>query len=279
MSRLKLSLGLNVRDTPGQLVRKGRLAEEVGLDGVWVSDLPSERYAPAMAAVLAGETEKVRIGVGPLSPILHPVEHIAKSIRTLIDLFGDRFDLLIAAGDRERLKAVGVEYPPSLPSRMVRALRQIRSRLGRYNTVCRILLGAQGPQMLKASRKFDGVLINFSDTEMLRWAIEKARPSSRSFEVGIFAPAYIHSRLNPRIREMALSAATIVAAGAPPAVARRFRLFPSSGDIVTRFCIIKKVEEFRRYLSELEGLGIEQAVLSFPQGYSVRTIRDLAGVK
>lgn len=53
-----IGLNLNVNDTVSETAAKTREAERLGLDYVWISDLPSQRYAPVVAAAAAAATEK-----------------------------------------------------------------------------------------------------------------------------------------------------------------------------------------------------------------------------
>jgi len=228
---MKIALGLNFNESPQELVKKGRLAESLRLDMVWIGDLPNERYAPAMAALLAEQTTKIGIGLGLISPLLHKEEHIASSLCTLTDLYGERFELLIGPGDRERLRSVGIEYVKHMPTRLTNALQEIRDNLEKHNIRCKIFLGAQGPRMLKASRSFDGVLVNLSNIEMVKWALRHIGSVKEDFEIGVFAPSYIYSNPNSRIEGLALMAAAVVARGASREVMEQARL---SRDIAGR---------------------------------------------
>lgn len=284
---MKISLGLNVNETPDQLVKKGRLAEDIGIDTVWIGDLPNERYAPAMAALLAEQTKRITIGVGLLSPLLHNPEHIASSIRTLNDVYGQRFELLIGPGDRAKLHSVGIEPKRPVPELIVDALDLIRKIFHKYGIPCRIFLGAQGPRMLTVAKNFDGVLINLSDIEMISWAVNRINVDRAGFETGIFAPSYIYTRIDEKIEKSALLSATVVAKGVTQSILERFHIKLSIENIenqqtqqeLTRFCIIKNIADFRYYIATLEELGIEQITLSYPQNYSTETIKELETVK
>lgn len=106
---------------PRELVEYGVLAEELGLDSVWVSDhfLPWRHrggHAPSALAWMAavGErTERVRIGTSVMTPTFryHPAV-LAQMFATMALLTGDRIALGVGTGEALNEIAVsGMDWP------------------------------------------------------------------------------------------------------------------------------------------------------------------------
>ncbi|MBS7626049.1 LLM class flavin-dependent oxidoreductase [Candidatus Bathyarchaeota archaeon] len=300
---LKFGISINFDDTLNTAVAKSIAAETSKLDYLWIPDLPNQRYPPAIAAAAASRTSRIRIGLGLISPILHRPIQIASSMRTLIEYYGERFELCIGPGDRDNLRMVGIDLEriSGIPKMILEAKNEISEHLDRVGLRCRVWLGAQGPRMLKIASKFDGALLNYSDPEMVAWALNKiGRPyETRKWAAGIFAPAYIYREFKPEIYRVLRFASATVALGTSEHVLKRFGL----KDIVTsirgqygskpfstsvlrmvpptvteRFYILKSQEELPSYIRTLESLGIEQVVFAYPQAISLETIRELGEI-
>lgn len=102
-------------------VERVRLAEDLGYKAVWVRDVPmhvpsfgdaGQTYDPfAYLGFLAGQTNRIALGVASIAlPLHHPV-HVAKSAATLDQLTNGRLILGVASGDRyEEYPAMNVDY-------------------------------------------------------------------------------------------------------------------------------------------------------------------------
>jgi hypothetical protein len=219
---------------------------------------------------------------------------------TLIDNYGERFDLLIGPGDRIQLSRIGVEYGnmSTLVTRLVSDVTKIRDELDErgYNSV-RIWLGAQGPKMIAASINADGVLLNYTDPEMLKWALKVLGDIPKEFQVGAFPPAFIAE--NPDCdKEYGLrkSAAT-VALGLGRSVALEFELMDTLSaarislrrkqgidqDVIDaidratlkRFALCTTPEGACDYVKTLDGIGLNMVTFGPPQGTSRKLVKNL----
>jgi hypothetical protein len=299
-SRLNYGLGFNINETIREVVKKSVQAEQLGLDYVWVSDTPAQRYAFTVASAIAAHTKTLRIGLGLLSCFLYTPEQVADGFSTLTEAYGDRFEFLIGPGDRYQLQRVGVSlfHPKGTVDYILDSKNKIEKRLRENKVRGKVWLGAQGPKMLGIARFFDGVLLNYASPEPLKWALSKVgKVSQREFQLGVYAPSYVYSDYNKEVYNLLRTAATVVAVGASPKVLKRFRMrekivavkekmkagfsvefilneVPS--EIVDVFSIYKSTRELKSYLAELSQLGIKHIVFSYPQNFSEKTIRDLA---
>ncbi|MGC8850520.1 MAG: LLM class flavin-dependent oxidoreductase, partial [Candidatus Bathyarchaeia archaeon] len=210
MDELEFSIGLNVNETLEELAVKGVEAEDNGLDQVWVGDHPDQRYPAIAAGLIAAKTRRIKIGLGPLSPFLHPAKHISGMLTTLVEAYGPRFDLCLVPGDRLKLGSVGVAFK-GIPGKMLGSLKILRKRFAEEGVEARIWLGAQGSETLRISALFDGVLLNLSDPEMVEAVIDrsplKKRAKKGDFKLGIFFPSYIYRSYDPEVHRIAEEAA------------------------------------------------------------------------
>ncbi|MGQ9543937.1 MAG: LLM class flavin-dependent oxidoreductase [Candidatus Bathyarchaeia archaeon] len=300
---MKFGISTNVDDTLEASIAKGLAAEISNLDYLWISDLPNQRYPPAVAAAVASRTRKIRIGLGLISPILHPPIQVASFLTTLIEFYGERFELCIGPGDRDQLFRVGIDLNRigDISKVMLEAKDKIVKNLQSRGLECRVWLGAQGPRMLRAASRFDGVLLNYSDPEMLGWALREIGRSNESkmLTVGIFAPSYIYMDFKPEIYQALRFASGTVALGASDHVLKRFGIYESIAQVrkqyglepfntpilrnlplkvIERFGILKSQNEFSSYIKTLKGLGVEHVVFAYPQAISVETIKELGEI-
>jgi alkanesulfonate monooxygenase SsuD/methylene tetrahydromethanopterin reductase-like flavin-dependent oxidoreductase (luciferase family) len=128
-----------LQDSLGQ----AQLAEEVGLDAVWISEhhfLPNGYVGSVLpyAAVMAAATRTIRIGVSVALAPLHDPVHLAEDAAFVDVLSGGRFELGVALGYRD------VEYAGFGTNRA--------ARVGRTEELCQLLRQCWGPGELD----FDG---------------------------------------------------------------------------------------------------------------------------
>ena len=300
---MKWGVALNVRDKIEDTLRKAEVADEGGIDQVWVTDFPAIRYAPIVAAAIAERTTSCRIGVGLMSPLLYSSSHIVQFMSTLVNSYGDRFDLLLGPGDKHALTSVGVSHSTKLMvNKTARALEEIILGISEAGHRCTVLLGAQGPVMIKMSLKADGVLLNYSDLEMVEWGIEQIKSKiSDDFQLGVFPPTFVGDcqdiESNPGI---SLSAA-MVAIGLSRVVRETFglsdrieaaqKLLKNRGqidgevvkllgkEILQRFAFCGTAEQLAVFMKALEELGVSLAVFGPPQGVRKKGVDILVKAK
>lgn len=165
-----------------KIVDHSKLAEEAGVDFVWVTDHYNNRNVYATLTAIAYNTSKVKIGTGVTNPYVVNPCWTAAAIATIHEISGGRAILGIGAGDRITLESIGIKWEKPLTA--VREAVEIMRRLLNGETVkfegkffkvtgarlnfkvdeyIPIYLGAQAPKMLKlAGQVADGVLINAS---------------------------------------------------------------------------------------------------------------------
>jgi F420-dependent oxidoreductase-like protein len=112
-----------------EIVRRARLAEDAGLDGVWVFDHFKPLYADPMGpcleawtllAGLARETERVRLGTLVTGMTYRWPSILAAEVITVDHLSGGRVECAVgAAWNEPEHRALGIEFP-SVSERMDR---------------------------------------------------------------------------------------------------------------------------------------------------------------
>ncbi len=176
---MKIDVILESNNAPETVLKLGRLAEEVGLGGVWVSNMTDARDPFINFSQLAMGTSRIRLGPIAVSPFeLHPMK-MASSLLTLNELAGGRARIVVGAGGGTAT-AMGVPQ-----ERRVRAVRecveilklaaagkpvQYKGEIYKvqwYNpkwvksAAPMIYVGAGGPQMLRSSARYaDGIMVS-----------------------------------------------------------------------------------------------------------------------
>lgn len=297
---MNYGLGVNVNETTAEIVQKSVYAEQLGIRYVWVADVPAQRYALAVASAIAAKTKALRIGLGLLSPFLYTPEQIANGFSTLLEAYGDRFKLCIGPGDKNQLQRVGVSlsHPLGIANYILNSKKKIEKRLRENRVQGEVWLGAQGPKMLQIARFFDGVLLNYASPELIKWAARKiGRVDEGEFQLGVYAPSYVHRSFKEEVYDLLRIASAVVAIGSPKTVLKKFNVFEKVAalkkkveagfilesivediptEIVEAFSICKPTAKLRTYISKLSQLGVKHIVFGYPQGFSKETIRDLA---
>ncbi|HEX3723791.1 MAG TPA: LLM class flavin-dependent oxidoreductase [Nitrolancea sp.] len=174
-----------------------RVADQAGLDSVWVSEDPDGWDAFAVLGAAAPMTERIRLGTGVTNPYLRHPNLLAMSVATIDRLSGGRAFLGLGRGQPEWYgRALGIEVGSPL-----RALEDAADLVRQWWTpphtatggehfhvaswshafgperVPPIYLAAVGPRALRlAARKFDGLLMTeFSSEAFLERIITQTR--------------------------------------------------------------------------------------------------------
>jgi coenzyme F420-dependent glucose-6-phosphate dehydrogenase len=125
---------------PEELVRHAVLAEEVGFDGVvvsehfhpWVDDHSASGFAFSTIGAMAQATERIRMTTGVTTPLFryHPAV-VAQAAATLDRLSNGRFDLGVGTGENINEGPLGYEFPAyaERAARMKEALQIMRRLL------------------------------------------------------------------------------------------------------------------------------------------------------
>ncbi|MHA1902786.1 MAG: LLM class flavin-dependent oxidoreductase [Candidatus Thorarchaeota archaeon] len=299
---MQWGVAVNVWGNAPTVVEKCIIADQGDLDIIWITDFPAIRFAPVMAAAIAEKTTS-RIGVGLVSPLLYKPTQIVQFMSTLISTYGDRFSLLLGPGDRLRLEGVGTSYGvvSSLITRFVECTKEIKKGLQLAKHNCPVWIGAQGQKMIAASGIADGVLLNYSDPEMIQWAVNLVKERSKNFQFGAFPPSILLNHPDdPLPRELRFSAA-IVALGLSKSIATKFKLLDSLSrarrilrekgaidndavdsipdDVLRRFGVAATETGFCEYVKTLRSVGVDLVTFGPPIGMKKKAIRKISEIK
>jgi 5,10-methylenetetrahydromethanopterin reductase len=298
---MEWGIAINLREPVSEIIEKAVVADQGGIDTVWITDYPATRLSPVLASIVAKNTKNCRIGIGLLSPLIYSPSHILQMMTTLIEMYGERFDLLLGPGDRAKLGEIGVGYGDmsTLVERMSDSVTWIRKELSKHKE-CRIFVGAQGPKMIVASICSDGVLLNYSDPEMIRWAVSLLKERPTEFKIGIFPPSLIGSSKSCNEHRGIKTSASVVALGLSPSIIEKFGLKNDlqpaikklkelgltndvvemiDQDILQRFSLCGSIKSNIERLADYQKLGVEMVVYGPPQGASLRSVKQLVYAK
>lgn len=298
---MEWGVAINLRESVPEIVEKAVEADQGGIDTVWVTDFPATRLSPVLASVIAQNTKNCRIGVGLLSPLLYSPTHILQTMTTLIEIHGERFDLLLGPGDRPKLRDIGVGYGEisTLVERICDSVTTIRKGLEKYKD-CRIIMGAQGPKMIASSICSKGVLLNYSDREMIQWAISLLKDRPAGFSIGVFPPSLIGLSKSCNEHIGIRTSAAVVALGLSSSIMRKFGLIEDlqpaikrmkkqgltnevldmiNQNILDRFSLCGSPEFAIERIMDYQKMGVDMVVYGPPQGASLKSVKELIDAK
>jgi 5,10-methylenetetrahydromethanopterin reductase len=285
-----MEVGINLNgDLPLRgVMERAEIAEESGFASLWIGESPSFYHPFPLLAASSEATAHIPIGSGILSPLSNRCFHIRRAFETLKEVYGDRYLVALAPGDRYALASIGVE------KRRIEAIVDCHHRLREWGVgKGRLFIGAAGPRMIQvASSLADGVLLNYVDPDFLRWAL-------RRFEKATPAAAYGPALLLPdeENRGAIRTAAAIVAAGLPPPLQEEFDLTEVVREVrallrkgryrelkahepllLERFTLTGTGEEMQDRIEEIRALGIHQTIFGSPASRNPASIRKLGAL-
>jgi len=176
---MRIDVILESNNSPDRVLRLGKLAEEYGLGGVWVSNMNDARDPFINFVPLALDTQRIRIGPIAVSPFeLHPLK-MASSLLTFNEMATGRAQIVVGAGGGT---ATAMGAKPERPVRAVRECVEILKaaasgqpvqysgemyRVRWYDAswaqspAPAIYAGANGPQMLRSAARYaDGIMVS-----------------------------------------------------------------------------------------------------------------------
>ena len=300
-----------------ELVRLVKIAEDVGFEYAWITDHYNNKNVYETLALIAAETETIKMGPGVTNPYVRSPAISASAIATIDEISEGRATFGIGPGDKATFDALGIEWTKPV-STIKAAIADINTLLAGEKTeagaalggvkkvqdAIPIYMGAQGPKMLETAGEIaDGVLINASnpkDYEAAMPMIKKglaAAGGDKAFDVG----AYTATSIGPD-SDAAKNAAKIVvafiAAGSPPPVIERHGLpegfneqmgaFLAKGDFggaigavsdeaLDAFSVCGTPDEFIPKIEGLAEMGVTQYVAGSPVGKNVEESIKLLG--
>ena len=300
-----------------EIVKLVKLAEDVGFEYAWITDHYNNKNVYETLALLAANTETIKMGPGVTNPYVRSPAISASAIATIDEISEGRATFGIGPGDKATFDALGIEWTKPV-STIKAAIADINTllagdkteagaQLGGVKAVQEhipVYMGAQGPKMLETAGEIaDGVLINASNPKdyeaampMIKKGIEAAG-GDKAFDVGAYTATSIGAD-----SEAAKNAAKIVvafiAAGSPAPVIERHGLpegfneqmgaFLAKGDFggaigavteeaLDAFSVCGTPDEFIPKIEGLAEMGVTQYVAGSPVGKDVAESIKLLG--
>lgn len=223
-----------------------KLAEDQGFDNVWITDHYNNRDVYSTLAVLAMNTNRIKIGTGVTNPYTRNIAVTASSIASINEISGGRAILGLGPGDKATFDAMGISWdkPLTTTKESIQALRtffegkkvSVTGEAVKFSGAkmafkagnVPIYMGAQGPKMLElAGEVADGVLINASHPRDFEEAVKqiasgakKAGRNPKDVDVAAYACFSIDKDAAKAVNAAKVVVAFIVA-GSPDLVLQR----------------------------------------------------------
>ena len=298
-----------------ELVRLVKLAEDVGFEYAWITDHYNNKNVYETLALIAANTETIKMGPGVTNPYVRSPAISASAIATIDEISNGRATFGIGPGDKATFDALGIAWDKPV-STIKAAIADINTLLAGGKTeagaalggakkvqdAIPIYMGAQGPKMLETAGEIaDGVLINASNPKDYEAAMPMIKKGigdqAKDFDVAAYTATSIGTD-----SEAAKNAAKIVvafiAAGSPPPVIARHGLpegfneqmgaFLAKGDFggaigavtdeaLDAFSVCGTPDEFIPKIEGLAEMGVTQYVAGSPVGKNVEESIKLLG--
>ncbi len=191
---MKFGIELVPSDPALKIAYYAKLAEQQGFEYVWITDHYNNRDVYSNLAVIALNTNSIKIGSGVTNSYTRNPAITASSIASIAEISGGRAILGIGPGDKSTFDVMGIEWKKPLVTakEAIQAIRSLHENKKVYmdgETIkfagaklafnagkIPIYLGAQGPKMLELAGEIaDGVLINASHPKDFEVAVEQIR--------------------------------------------------------------------------------------------------------
>ena len=298
-----------------ELVRLVKIAEDVGFEYAWITDHYNNKNVYETLALIAAETETIKMGPGVTNPYVRSPAISASAIATIDEISNGRATFGIGPGDKATFDALGIAWEKPV-STIKAAIADINTLLAGEKTEggaqlggakavqehIPIYMGAQGPKMLETAGEIaDGVLINASNPKDYEAAMPMIKKGigdqAKDFDVAAYTATSIGED-----SEAAKNAAKIVvafiAAGSPPPVIERHGLpegfntqmgeFLAQGNFggaigavtdeaLDAFSVCGTPDEFIPKIEALADMGVTQYVAGSPVGKNVEESIKLLG--
>lgn len=188
---LKMRFALSVKPSPAA-VDVARRAEAAGFDSLWLYDVPVVWMDPVpLLGTIAGLTEKLRVGLCVTNPVTRPPMVMALEAASLQALSRGRFDLGMGRGDGA-VRWLGMKTASLADVRAaVETVRRVTAGDGVEHGAATVRLrwasegvppvwiGTYGPRGLRLAGEIaDGVILQFADPWLVRWAVGLVREAA-----------------------------------------------------------------------------------------------------
>ena len=300
-----------------ELVKLVKLAEDVGFEYAWITDHYNNKNVYETLALIASETETIKMGPGVTNPYVRSPAISASAIATIDEISEGRATFGIGPGDKATFDALGIAWEKPV-STIKAAIADINTLLAGGKTEAGaalggakavqehipIYMGAQGPKMLETAGEIaDGVLINASNPKdyeaampMIKKGIEAAG-GDKEFDVGAYTATSIGAD-SDAAKNAAKIVVAFIAAGSPAPVIERHGLpegfneqmgaFLAKGDFggaigavtdeaLDAFSVCGTPDEFIPKIEGLAEMGVTQYVAGSPVGKNVEESIKLLG--
>ena len=298
-----------------ELVRLVKIAEDVGFEYAWITDHYNNKNVYETLALIAANTETIKMGPGVTNPYVRSPAISASAIATIDEISNGRATFGLGPGDKATFDALGIAWDKPV-STIKAAIADINTLLAGEKTeagaalggakkvqdAIPIYMGAQGPKMLETAGEIaDGVLINASNPKDYEAAMPMIKKGigdqAKDFDVAAYTATSIGTD-----SEAAKNAAKIVvafiAAGSPPPVIERHGLpegfntqmgeFLAQGNFggaigavteeaLDAFSVCGTPDEFIPKIEALADMGVTQYVAGSPVGKNVEESIKLLG--
>ena len=298
-----------------EIVKLVKLAEDVGFEYAWITDHYNNKNVYETLALIAANTETIKMGPGVTNPYVRSPAISASAIATIDEISNGRATFGIGPGDKATFDALGIAWDKPV-STIKAAIADINTLLAGEKTeagaalggakkvqdAIPIYMGAQGPKMLETAGEIaDGVLINASNPKDYEAAMPMIKKGigdqAKDFDVAAYTATSIGTD-----SEAAKNAAKIVvafiAAGSPPPVIERHGLpegfntqmgeFLAQGNFggaigavteeaLDAFSVCGTPDEFIPKIEALADMGVTQYVAGSPVGKNVEESIKLLG--
>lgn len=271
-----------------ETIEKASLSERVGFNYIWVGESPTFALPFELIAAIAENTEKITIGLGIISPLLYNDIHIIKAFQTLKEIHGNRFIIGLGPGDRHHLESVGLEQKNFL-KRIRECIKSLKEHKATKDMP--VFVGAAGPKMIKlASSESDGVLLNYVYPTFIKWSLKLFKDKN-------YTVAYGPSLVCPdtKNRKRLLMAAATVAISIREEIQEKFGMKETIDKIekifeegnfeeiwkyevflAEKFALCSPLSKLKQRIKELEELGVDQIIFSYPSSHNKTSIEKLS---
>lgn len=195
---------------------------------------------PFILSIYLLEYTKTRISTGIVSPYINTPNTIESYCKTMLKYYKNRFHIAIGLGDINVLKSLNIKPSIEFVSNFIKNLRK------RFSEI-KIFSGASGKRSIKEfSEISDGILLNFSSIEHLKWGIKHI--SKREIIKACYAPSLILP--DEKLYKKLVIAAAHVFVGYPKSFLLEFNLEEIREKVLKRINDYSKLKEFEKFLIE-----------------------------
>ena len=276
-----------------KIVERVKLAEEVGFEYAWITDHYNNKNVYETLALIAKETETIKMGTGVTNPYVRSPAISASAIATIDELSDGRATFGIGPGDKATFDALGIPWEKPV-STIKAAIADINALLAGEKTETGaalggvkavqehlpIYMGAQGPKMLETAGEIaDGVLINASNPKDYEAATSIGTDSEKAKAAAKIVVAFIAAGSPPMVIERH---------GLPEGINEKIGACLGKGDfggaiglidddLLHAFSVAGTPDEFIPKVEGLAEMGVTQYVAGSPIGKDVEESIKLLG--